>query len=126
MVRDQEADRRRAIERYQAGERASAICASMGYSRRWIYKWLKRFKSGDPHWYRDRSRRPHRSPTRTSKETEELVVTIRKSLEKQGLFHGAQAIRWELEDLEVEPLPSVRTIGRILERRELTQRRQGR
>lgn len=126
MVRAQGADRRRAIERYQAGESASAICASMGYSRRWIYKWLKRFESGDPHWYRDRSRRPKRSPTRTSKETEELVVTIRKSLEKQGLFHGAQAIRWELEDLEVEPLPSLRTIGRILERRELTRRRQGR
>jgi transposase-like protein len=47
MPRGPEADRRRAIQRYQHGESATAICTSMGYSRRWIYKWLKRFQSGD-------------------------------------------------------------------------------
>lgn len=126
MPEDVEAGRRRAIQRYQTGESASAICTSMGYSCRWIYKWLKRFESGDPHWYQDKSRRPNRSPTRTRQETEQLIISIRRSLEKQDLFHGAQAIRWELEELEVHPLPSVRTIGRIMVRHELTRRRQGR
>ena len=48
------------------------------------------------------------------------------SLYNQGLFCGAQAIRWELEDLGVKPLPSLRTINRILSRHHLTHRRTGR
>ncbi len=43
----------------------------------------------------------------------------------QDLFCGAQAILWELEDLSVKPLPSLRTINRILSRNELTHRRTG-
>lgn len=70
MPKDPKADRRRAIKRYRAGESATAICASMGYSTSWIYKWIERFESGDPHWYRERSRRPKRSPTQTSQEIE--------------------------------------------------------
>ena len=46
-------------------------------------------------------------------------------LERDGAFCGAQAIRWEMEALEMGPPPSVRTIGRILVRQELTRRRVG-
>ncbi len=31
-----------AIERYQAGESATAICRALGKSRGWLYKWLQR------------------------------------------------------------------------------------
>ena len=48
------------------------------------------------------------------------------SLYNQGLFCGAQAILWELQDLGVQPLPSLRTINRILKRHDLTNRRTGR
>jgi len=48
---------------------------------------------------------------------------VRLSLYNKGLFCGAQAIHWELEDLGVEPLPSLRTINRILSHNELTHRR---
>jgi len=51
---------------------------------------------------------------------------VRLSLYNQGLFCGAQAILWELEDLSVEPLPSLRSINRILCRLDLTNRRTGR
>jgi transposase InsO family protein len=47
-------------------------------------------------------------------------------LYNQGLFCGDQAIRWELEGLGVRPLPSLRTISRILDRHGLTHRRTGR
>jgi putative transposase len=59
-------------------------------------------------------------------EVVEIVKMTRLSLYNKGLFCGAQAIRWELEDLPVEPLPSLRTINRILAREELTHRRTGR
>ncbi len=50
----------------------------------------------------------------------------RLSLYNQGLFCGAQAILWEMEEQDVQPLPSLRTINRILSRNDLTHRRTGR
>ena len=121
-----EEDRQRAIERYLDGESPAAIYRSMGYSRQWFYKWLQRGMEGAEEWFRERSRRPHSSPTRYGAEIEEIVTLVRLSLYNRGLFCGAQAIRWELEDLQVSPLPSVRTIARILARKQLTHRRTGR
>lgn len=126
MANDEEWERRRAIARFQGGERPSAICGSMGRSQHWFYRWLERFRLGDPQWFRERSRRPHHSPLRSSKEIEAIVILVRSSLYNRGLFYGAQAIRWELDELAVSPLPSVRTINRILAREELTHRRTGR
>jgi len=39
---------------------------------------------------------------------------VRLNLYNRDLFCGAQAILWEMEELEVRPLPSPRTINRIL------------
>ena len=121
-----EQDRQRAIERYLAEESPAAICKSLGHSRFWFYKWLKRYKEGNERWYQDRSRRPLQNPNRTSYEIEEIVKMVRLNLYNQDLFHGPQAIRWQLEDMAVRPLPSERTIARILARHELTHRRTGR
>jgi hypothetical protein len=59
-------------------------------------------------------------------EVEEIVKVTRLSLYNQGIFCGAQAILWELEEQSIAPLPSLRTINRILNRHELTHRRTGR
>jgi transposase InsO family protein len=64
-------------------------------------------------------------PYRTAAEIEEIIKMVRLNLYNQDLFCGAQAIFWELEDLGVKPLPSARTINRILARNELTHRRTG-
>lgn len=119
-------DRQRAVQRYCAGESPSSICVSMGYSRPWLYKWLHRFLKGSRDWFGEQSRRPHQSPTRSGREIEQIVILTRLSLYNRGLFCGAQAIRWELEDLAVTPRPSLRTINRLLARNELTHRRTGR
>jgi hypothetical protein len=125
MRKNPEAERQGAVERYRGGESPSAICGSLRRSREWFHKWLRRFESGDADWFRDRSRRPLRSPGSTSQEIEQRVIAMRRSLSDQSLFHGAQAIRWELEDLDVEALPSLRTIARILARHGFTRRRPG-
>lgn len=125
MADGAEAERIRAVQRVLEGESVSVVCGSLGHSRKWLYKWLDRHDSGEPDWYRDRSRRPRRRPRQTSAEIEELVQHVRKNLEKNEEFSGAQAIRWELEEREVRPLPSLRTINRILARNGLTTRRSG-
>lgn len=114
-----------AVQRYLAGEVPEVICTSLGKSKSWLYRWVGRYLDGDPTWNETRSRRPLTSSQRTPKEIEEIVKLIRLSLYNKGLFCGAQAILWELEDLGVTPLPSLRTINRILARNELTHRRTG-
>lgn len=120
-----EGDRRRAVERVLQGEEIAAVSRSLGHSRKWLYKWLKRFKSGDPHWYRERSRRPRHRPLQIPEGIESLVTLTRRRLEEAGEFSGAQAVRWEMEEEGVHPLPSIRTINRILVRHGLTTRRRG-
>lgn len=115
-----------AVQRYKAGETPDSICTSLGKSKFWLYKWVKRFDESDRSWLEDHSRRPLMTPNRTASEIEEIVKLIRLSLYNQDLFCGAQAILWEMEDLGVIPLPSIRTINRILARNELTHRRTGR
>jgi hypothetical protein len=68
-------------------------------------------------WH-DRSHAPG-APHRTEAVIEELVLTVRAELERLSDlgFHGAEAIHEALKGRKIEPLPSVRTIHRILERR---------
>ena len=62
---------------------------------------------------------------RTTQEIEEIIKNIRLELYNRGLFCGAEVIYSELKALKIRPLPSVRTIGRILARHGLTHGRTG-
>jgi transposase InsO family protein len=126
MSREIEQERIWAVQRFLTGEKPAAICASLGRSRAWLYKWVQRFRPEDPAWCQAQSRQPYGHSRRTSAEVEELVKLVRLRLYNTGLFCGAQAIQWELDDLGVRPLPSVRSINRILSRHGLTHRRTGR
>jgi len=126
MKKNAKNERTVAVQRFLQGEDPQTICASVGKSTRWLYKWVARYTPDDPAWCEDQSRKPLISPYRTPAEIEHIVEIVRLSLYNKGLFCGAQAIRWELEDLGVQPLPSLRTINRILSRRDLTHRRTGR
>lgn len=126
MKKNAKNERTVAVQRFLQGEDPQTICASVGKSTRWLYKWVARHTPDDPAWCEDQSRKPLISPYRTPAEIEHIVEIVRLSLYNKGLFCGAQAIRWELEDLGVQPLPSLRTINRILSRRDLTHRRTGR
>jgi len=126
MKKKLQQERAAAVQRYLAGEDPERICASLGRSRSWLYKWLARHIPDDSGWYEDLSRRPLNSPHRTPAEIEKIVEMVRWHLYNNDLFCGSQAILWEMEDMNAQPLPSLRTIDRILHRRELTHRRTGR
>jgi transposase InsO family protein len=118
--------RQRAVQRLLQGEAFTVVCLSEGVSRGWLHKWWMRHTRETATWFHDDSRRSHTQPERTPPEIEEFVQLVRLELYNRGQFCGAQAIRWRLADLAVQPLPSIRTIGRILVRHELTHRRTGR
>lgn len=114
-----EKERVRAVERYRQGERATEICASMGRSVRWLYKWIRKAETGESEWWTEASRRPRNVVIRTESTIEQAVIEARRRLEGAGQFCGAQSIAWELEELAIKA-PSIATINRIINRRGLT------
>lgn len=123
-----ERDREYAIKSYLKGESITAIAGKLGHSRPWVYKWIARYQANGSgrEWLADESRSPHHNARQLPGEVVEAVKLARLHLYNQGLFCGAQAISWELEALQVSPLPSLRTISRIVSREGLTHRRTGR
>ena len=122
----EEEKRKEAVRRFNCGEKPKAIWISLNRSERWFFKWLGRFRQGDTDWYKSRPCRPESFPLRTPREIEKIVVNIRLELYNEGVFCGAQAITWEMEEQRIEPIPSLSTINRIIKRNGLTHRRTGR
>ena len=121
-----EEDRRCAAALRARGERPAAIAAALGRARSWVYKWLNRASADDATWNVSHSRAPHRRPRETTDAITEIISATRHRLRADGVFHGAQAIHWELQELSLPGIPSVRTIGRVLQRLDLVERRHGR
>jgi putative transposase len=128
MKEKQQSDRELAVKRYLQGEAISGIAKTLNRSRPWVYKWIERYRasSAETDWYAEQARAPHSNPRQLAREVVEAVKLARLHLYNQGLFCGAQAVSWELAEWGLSPLPSLRTINRILTREGLTNQRTGR
>jgi len=109
--------RRQAIYRHIAdGESPKSIYTSLKRSKKWFFKWLKRYQTGDADWFKDQGRAPRRRPTQTSQKQQDLIIATRQRLETEPYAQtGVTAIKWALKKLKA-PFPSDRTITRILKR----------
>lgn len=116
MTPNAEQRRRQAIERYLAGDKIDAICREMHCSKSWLYKWKDRYRQDDPTWAQTRSRRPRTQVRRTPPEIEQAVAQLRQALTQTGSPAGAAAIEQALRQQGLQPVPSCRTIDRILQR----------
>jgi len=114
--------RKAAIMEYLKGTSPREIYTNLHRSKRWFFKWLERYKTGETEWYKERSRAPRSHPRQTPREERKLIVGTRQKLEEQPFAQvGASAIKWELHKLGVS-FPSDRTINRILTREGLTKK----
>lgn len=116
MTPNAEHRRRQALERYIAGDKIDDICRQMSCSKSWLYKWKDRYRQDDPTWAQTRSRRPQIQAARTPPEIELAVAQLRQTLTQAGGPAGAAAIQQALRQQGLEPVPSPRTIDRILQR----------
>jgi transposase InsO family protein len=91
------------------------LAAALGISRQWLTRLIDRFRRDEFAGLEPRSRAP-KQPAQLSPVIEDAVVRLRKDLAEAGLDHGPATIRWHLEQLHVEPLPSQATIWRICQR----------
>lgn len=118
-ITTEEQVRKEAIRRYLNGKFPSLICQDLRKSRKWFYKWLKRYQEGSPDWFKDQSKTPHLITNKVDEDIENLVISVRKRLESIKYAQvGATAIQWEIKKLDIEP-PFVWTINRILKRNNL-------
>jgi len=110
-------NRKQAIYMYLINQKPVEICHALHKSRPWFYKWLKRYQQ-DPkgEWYLDHPSVPKKITKSYAKEQEALVIQIRKKLDVIPYAQiGAISIQWEMQKLNMGPLP-LWTIDRIIKR----------
>lgn len=116
MSKDEERRRREAVARRLGGESAHEVARSMGRSRQWVARWVRRYEPTDPDWARERSRVARTVANRTPAALAAQVLEVRRRLVANPWAQiGAEAIAWELEKLGIGA-PTTRTIERILSR----------
>src|SRR3954447_8393082 len=102
------------------GRPRRAVARQFGVSLATVQYWVGRADGQrlDRVDWSDRSHAP-RTPHRTDVAIEDLVLTLRRELAETSDLgaYGAEAIQQALRDRGSETIPSVRTIGRLLERK---------
>jgi transposase len=103
------------------GRSLRCVARQFRVSLRTVQVWVRRAHGQrlDRVDWTDRPRGGRRPATATAPRIEDLVVRLRQQLKQTSALgeYGAAAIWRELHKRRVKPLPSVRTIGRILRRR---------
>ena len=95
----------------QAGVNRRELCRRFGISSKTAYKWLARAGVEGKDWAQDRSRRPRKSPAKSTAKIETAVLEIRDA----HPVWGARKIRRCLEDRH-KSVPAASTVHAILAR----------
>jgi putative transposase len=125
-MRDELSARQAAIRLRLAGEKIENICRTLNRSAAWFHKWWRRYLEAGPAGLYDLTRANQRVVNRTPPHIERAIISTRQRLAKRATAQtryslvGAAQIRAELEKLDYSPLPSLRTIERIVARAGLT------
>lgn len=116
-------ERRALLARLAAGERMVDLCREYGISRKTGYKFVERYRELGDTGLRDRSRAPRRVALRTTAAIEELVVATRKAHRTWGPRKLRAYLLAEHPGLR---LPAPSTLGALLDRNGLIERRRRR
>jgi len=125
-MNDEFTARQRAITLRLSGQPVQYICQALGRSDFWFHKWWRRYLESGAEGLYDLTRANHCVAQRLPPELERTILSIRRRLQAHATpatrysLIGADAIRAELQALNIRPLPSRRTIERVLQRHGLT------
>jgi len=81
--------RKTAVNRYLKGETPKSIYTDLKRSKNWFFKWLKRYKSGEPEWYKDKSKAPINRPAAIG------------NVERQRIISTGSSMSWTFLPLEL-------------------------
>jgi putative transposase len=125
-MKDEFTARQRAITLRLSGRSIKEICSALGRSETWFHKWWRRYTESGAEGLYDLTRANHQVAQRISPELERTILSIRRRLQAHATpgtrssLIGADAILAELKALSSRPLPSRRTVERVLQRNGLT------
>ena len=108
--------RHQALDTYLADDKIEDICRQLAGATRWRDTWRARYDATNPAWGRERSTRPTPSPTRTPAHGARAIVSLDETLRHNGTGGSATAILQALAQHGIEPVPSRRTMDRIVRR----------
>jgi putative transposase len=124
-MNDEFAARQRAITLRLAGRSVQQICSALGRTEAWFHKWWRRYLESGVDGLFDLTRARHVTQ-QIPPELERAILLIRRRLQAHAApatrysLIGAAAILAELKGLDIRPLPSPRTVERVLQRHGLT------
>ena len=120
MIKPLEPRRKEAMKRYLDGEKVEDICRALSCSTSFLYRWRNRLNLADLNngWEKDRSRRPVQSPLKTPHTILKEIVRLNKERPRNAQTSCVVFIQQALKQQGIEPVPSSRTIYRILARHE--------
>ena len=116
MSQHTEQRRQQAIDKYLAEDKVEDICRQLACSQSWLYKWRDRYDAHHPAGAQERSTRPKSHPTQTPEHGARAIVFLHLTLRHNGTGDGVTAITQALTQQGIEPVPSRRTMYRILRR----------
>jgi hypothetical protein len=105
-----------ALARYLAGDKIEESCRDLHCAKSWLYKWKARYQADNPAWTTGLSTQPRRKPRQTPPPITQHVVTVYHTLVQSGQHGSAATIQQALKEQGITPMPSRRTIYRILQR----------
>jgi transposase InsO family protein len=118
--------RQAAISLHLAGRPVKHIGSALGRCEAWFHKWWRRYLEAGPEGLYDLTRANHQVTQRIPPELERAILSVRRRLQAHASpatrysLVGTTAILAELKALNIRPLPSPRTIERVLQRNGLT------
>ena len=125
-MRNELTDRQQAVRMRLAGDGVSLICQNLHRSPTWFHKWWQRYLAAGGEGLYDLTRARHEIVNRTPAHIERAILAIRRRLAARATSQtryallGAPTIAQELKTLGFTPVPTLRTIERVLQRAHLT------
>src|SRR4030095_5547912 len=116
MTHAQAQRRKQAVVLYLAGDKLEAICRDLHCAKSWLYKWKARYQADDPTWAKGLSTQPRHKPRQVPQRIEQRIVELRRMLRQRGQHGSAASIQQELAQQGIQPITSLRTIYRMLQR----------
>lgn len=129
---ERQAEREKAVHLRRLGHTTAEVAAELKHSPQWVRQCWRRYQNSGWAGLAERSRAPHQHGRRLGTEIKQAVQKARSELEAEaaqgrGLkYIGGRAIRTRLKQKQIQPLPSVRTIERIVAAAQMTHSKESR
>jgi transposase InsO family protein len=125
-----QAEREKAVHLRRMGHTTAEVAAELNRSPQWVRKWWRAYQHSAWAGLVEKSRAPHHHGQRLSRKTRQLIQKARSELEAEaaqgsGLkYIGGRAVRTRLKRWRLKPLPSIRSIERVLQEAGMTRRKE--